>query len=59
MNEDRDRYLTQAMGECWHAFDPDKPVNTYSLEAFICEKCKSFILGNNGYLVATAQSTTG
>ena len=49
MNEERDRFITEAMGWCWHDFDPDKHLNTYSLEAYICDKCKSFILGNNDF----------
>ena len=47
MNEERDRFLTEAMGWCWHDYDPDTYVNTYSLEAHVCNKCKGFILGNN------------
>jgi len=49
MNEERDRFLTEAMGWCWHDFDPDNHVNTYSLEAYVCNKCKGFILGNNDF----------
>lgn len=49
MNEERDRFLTGLMGQCWHDYDVDKPINTYSLEAFICKKCKGFILGNNDF----------
>jgi len=49
MNEERDRFLTEAMGLCWHDYDLDKPLNTYSLEAYICTKCKGFILGNNDF----------
>jgi len=49
MNEVRDRFLTEFMGTCWHDYDPDKPINTYSLEAYICNKCKGFILGNNDF----------
>lgn len=30
MNEERDRFLTEAMGMCWHDFDPDDHINTYS-----------------------------
>ena len=51
MNEERDRFLTEAMGMCWHDFDPDDHINTYSLEAYICKKCKGFILGNNDFSV--------
>ncbi|HOJ43237.1 MAG TPA: hypothetical protein PK800_03880, partial [Syntrophorhabdaceae bacterium] len=49
MNEERDRFLTELMGQCWHDYDLDKPINTYSLEAYICKKCKGFILGNNDF----------
>lgn len=51
MNEERDRFLTEAMGMCWHDFDPDSYINTYSLEAYVCKKCKGFILGNNDFSV--------
>ncbi|MBP1748137.1 MAG: hypothetical protein H6Q52_676 [Deltaproteobacteria bacterium] len=51
MNEERDRFLTEAMGTCWHDFDPDNHINTYSLEAYVCKKCKGFILGNNDFSV--------
>lgn len=49
MNEERDRFITEYMGQCWHDYDIDKPINTYSLEAYICKKCKGFILGNNDF----------
>jgi len=51
MNEERDRFLTEAMGTCWHDFDPEAHINTYSLEAYVCKKCKGFILGNNDFSV--------
>lgn len=51
MNEERDRFITEAMGKCWHDYDPDNHINTYSLEAYICKKCKGFILGNNDFSV--------
>ncbi len=49
MDDERNRFLTELMGQCWHDYDIDKPINTYSLEAFICKKCKGFILGNNDF----------
>ncbi len=49
MDDERNRFLTELMGHCWHDYDIDKPINTYSLEAFICKKCKGFILGNNDF----------
>ncbi|HVN22412.1 MAG TPA: hypothetical protein VMT71_00470 [Syntrophorhabdales bacterium] len=49
MNEQRDKYLTEAMGACWHQYNEEKPLMTYSLIAYVCEKCKAFILGNNDF----------
>jgi hypothetical protein len=49
MNEERDRFLTEAMGACWHQYDVEKPMMTYSLLAYVCEKCGLFILGNNDF----------
>jgi hypothetical protein len=49
MDEERDKYLVETMGGCWHEWDSDKGVNTYSLEAYICDKCKGFILGNRDF----------
>ncbi|MCX8111367.1 MAG: hypothetical protein N3D15_08990 [Syntrophorhabdaceae bacterium] len=51
MKEGRDRFITESMGQCWHDYDIDKPINTYSLEAYICKKCKGFILGNNDFTI--------
>ncbi len=49
MNPERDRFLTEAMGQCWHDYDPDKPVMTYSLIGYLCTKCGNFILANNDF----------
>jgi len=49
LKEERDRFLTEAMGACWHEYDPEKPLMTYSLIAYVCEKCKNFILGSNDF----------
>jgi hypothetical protein len=49
MNEERDKFLTETMGACWHRFDVEKPTMTYSLLAYVCEKCGLFILGNNDF----------
>jgi hypothetical protein len=49
MNEERDRFLTETMGACWHRYNEDKPVLTYSLVAYLCGKCGAFILGNNDF----------
>jgi len=49
MNEERDKFITEAMGGCWHIYDENKPLMTYSLYAYVCEVCKGFILGNNNF----------
>ena len=49
MNLERDRFLTEAMGRCWHEYDRDKPMMTYSLIGYVCTKCGNFILGNNDF----------
>lgn len=51
MKEQRDRFLTEAMGACWHVYDPEKPLMTYSLIAYVCEKCHNFILGSNDFSI--------
>jgi hypothetical protein len=35
VNEERDRFLTKAMGTCRHDYDPDDYINTYSLEGYV------------------------
>jgi hypothetical protein len=52
MKEERDRFLTGAMGACWHAYDLEKPMMTYSLVGYVCEKCNNFILANNDFSMA-------
>ena len=52
MKEERDRFLTETMGACWHEYDPEKPLMTYSLIAYVCDKCKNFILGSNDFSMA-------
>ena len=49
MNEERDKFLTEAMGACWHRYNEEKPLLTYSLVAYMCEKCGAFILGNSNF----------
>ena len=52
MKEERDRFLTEAMGACWHAYDLEKPMMTYSLIGYVCERCNNFILANNDFSTA-------
>ncbi len=47
MNEERDRVLTEAMGECWHDYDLGQPVFTCKGGGFVCRKCKDFLVSNN------------
>ncbi len=47
MNEERDRVLTEAMGECWHDYDLGRPVFTCKGGGFVCRKCKDFLVSNN------------
>ena len=47
--EGRDRFLTEAMGECWHEYDLAKPVLTCKGGGFICRKCKDLIVSNNDF----------
>ncbi|MGD0231091.1 MAG: hypothetical protein ABSC19_12155 [Syntrophorhabdales bacterium] len=49
MKEERDRFLTEAMGECWHEYDLGKPVLTCKGGGFICGKCRDFVVSNNDF----------
>lgn len=47
MNDERDRVLTEAMGECWHDYDLEQPVFTCKGGGFVCRKCKDLLVSNN------------
>lgn len=49
MNEEMDRFLTEAMGECWHEYEMDKPVLTCKGGGFVCRKCGELIVGNSDF----------
>ncbi|HBL23389.1 MAG TPA: hypothetical protein DDZ40_04655 [Deltaproteobacteria bacterium] len=42
VNEERDRFLTQAMGGCWHDRGSGNPVTMFTLQGHICSKCGLF-----------------
>lgn len=48
-NDERNRFLTEAMGECWHDFDLGCPVLTCKGGGFICGKCRDFVISNNDF----------
>lgn len=50
MNVERDKFLTEAMDECYHEYSPDylKMYNTYK-----CKKCKREFLNNYQYPFST------
>ena len=48
-SRERDRFLTKAMGACWHEYDPDKPVRNASFIGYVCKKCNDFLFTNNDF----------
>jgi hypothetical protein len=48
-NEERDRFLTEVMGACWHDYDPDTPVKVLWYKGYICKKCGDFVFTNNDF----------
>lgn len=48
-NDERNRFLTIAMGECWHDFDLGCPVLTCKGGGFICGICRDFVVSNNDF----------
>lgn len=48
-NDERNRFLTLAMGECWHDLDLGCPVLTCKGGGFICGKCRDFVISNNDF----------
>ena len=50
MNTERDRFLTEAMGECWHEFDAEPSLfGEWEDESNYCNKC-SYRKGLNDVL---------
>jgi hypothetical protein len=48
-DDERNRFLTLAMGECWHDFELGCPVLTCKGGGFICGKCRDFVIANNDF----------
>lgn len=49
MSDERDRFLTESMGECWHEYDLGAPVLTCKGGGFVCRKCREFLVSNNDF----------
>lgn len=48
-DDERNRFLTLAMGECWHDFELGCPVLTCKGGGFICGLCRDFVIANNDF----------
>lgn len=48
-DDEANRFLTLAMGECWHDFDLGCPVLTCKGGGFICGLCRDFVISNNDF----------
>lgn len=49
VNEERDRFLTHAIGGCWHENSGGKPVTMLALKGYICSKCGMFYTARNDF----------
>ncbi len=49
VNEERDRFLTDAIGGCWHEDDGGEPVTMFALKGHICSKCGLFYTTKNDF----------
>jgi hypothetical protein len=49
LNGERDHFLTERMGNCWHDYDPDKPVKIMWFTGYRCQKCGEFFFTNNNF----------
>ncbi len=49
VNEERDRFLTHAMGGCWHEDGGGEPVTMFTLKGHICSKCGLFYTTRNDF----------
>jgi len=47
INEKRDRFLTRAMGGCWH--ETGEPVKIFGLKGNICTRCHMFFSVRNDF----------
>lgn len=49
-DDEKNRFLTLAMGECWHSFELGCPVLTCKGGGFICGLCRDFVIANNDFV---------
>jgi hypothetical protein len=49
LNGERDHFLTETMGSCWHDYDPNKPVKIMRFTGYRCKKCGEFFFTNNDF----------
>jgi hypothetical protein len=49
LNGERDHFLTETMGSCWHEYDPAKPVRILWFTGYTCKKCGHFFFTNNDF----------
>ena len=48
-DDEKNRFLTLAMGECWHSLELGCPVYTCKGGGFICGLCRDFVVANNDF----------
>ncbi|HAR95423.1 MAG TPA: hypothetical protein DCR97_05605 [Deltaproteobacteria bacterium] len=48
-DDEKNRFLTLAMGECWHSLELGCPVCTCRGGGFICGLCHDFVVANNDF----------
>ena len=46
---ERDHFLTEKMGSCWHECDADLPAKNLSFTGYTCKKCGNFFFTNNDF----------
>jgi hypothetical protein len=49
-DDEKNRFLTLAMGECWHSLELGCPVYTCKGGGFICGLCRDFVVANNDFV---------
>jgi hypothetical protein len=49
LNGERDHFLTETMGNCWHEYDPDTPAKNMCFTGYTCKKCGDFFFTNNDF----------
>jgi hypothetical protein len=46
---ERDHFLTEKMGDCWHEYDLNGPSKTLWFTGHTCKKCGTFFFTNNNF----------